>query len=331
MLAAVGLALAGCGATSGSSDGASSNASATDGSVAVPDVSGEDGAKAVSDVEDAGLTATLADANDDPGFDSSRDATGCDVTNQEPAPGETASNGDEVTVTVDCSRVDWENQEGPQWQAFNDAYGAGFDEGCQALFDQSPTGSLYDNGSEYTVVDCQNENPDDAMQGSDVPSDVPDDPEQAGSDLGRLDGCQALFQNGVGSLNYGSDSYTEADCPVGASTPPPPTRKGPRSHARSSRPPKPGKSAGQSCSGRESDGTPLVLKVTKGTIDCAGAIALLNEWLRRAPNEGAGSGGDMKLYGWECIGGTATQPTHVGSCEKTGHNSAAFTASVAGP
>jgi hypothetical protein len=40
-------------------------------------------------------------------------------------------------------------------------------------------------------------------------SDVPDDPESAGTEVGELDGCQALFeQEGIASLNYGTDSIT---------------------------------------------------------------------------------------------------------------------------
>jgi len=85
---------------------------------------------------------------DDPGFDSSRDATDCDVTDQAPAAGESASDGDEVTITVDCSQVDWENHEGPQWETFDEAYQSSFDDGCDALFGESPTGSLYEDGVE---------------------------------------------------------------------------------------------------------------------------------------------------------------------------------------
>jgi hypothetical protein len=235
----------------------------------VPDVSGEDGAQAVSDVEDASLQPSLADANDDPGFDSSRDATDCEVTNQDPSAGESVDEGDEVTITVDCAQVDWSNQEGAQWEAFNDAYTSSFDDGCEALFDQSPDGSLYEDDIEYTALDCQNENPGDASDASDVPTDVPDDAEGAGSELGELDGCQALFENqGVTSLNYGTDSITEADCPVGgsASARPPATSKTPtRSKAQ--------RHAGETCSAKEADGTPIILKVTDGQINCAGATA----------------------------------------------------------
>jgi hypothetical protein len=187
----------------------------TENGVDVPDLSGADGADAVSTVETEGLIATLADADDDPSFDSTRDATGCEVRDQEPVAGETVEDGTEITITVSCAQVDWENQKGPAWEAFDEAYTTGFDAGCDALFDQSPDGSLYEDDTEYTALDCQNENPGDASSGSDVPSDAPDDPEAAGTELGELDGCTALFDNGVVlSLNHGTDTWTDADCPL---------------------------------------------------------------------------------------------------------------------
>ncbi len=298
--------------------------------LAVPDVSNEDGDEAVSDIEDAQLTATLADANDDPGFDTGRDATGCQVTEQDPAAGAPAEEGDEVTVTVDCAQVDWENQEGAQWEAFDDAYQAGFDDGCQQLFDESPDGSLYEDDTEYTASDCQNENPGDASEGSDVPADVPDDPEDAGTELGQLDGCQSLFeQDGVISLNYGETSYTEDDCPVAAAATTPSRSTGKSNASRSTSTTTSSadrKQAGEICGGTEADGTPLTLDITKGSVNCSGAVALLNEWLRRAPNEGTGSGGAMKLYGWTCVGALATQAPQIGSCERGGSDAAAFEA-----
>ena len=113
--------------------------------IAVPDVSANDGADAVSSVEAEGLTATLADAEDDFSFDGSRDATGCEVRGQDPPAGELLPEGDEVTIRVSCAQVDWENKEGSGWEAFSEAYDSGFDDGCQALFDQSPDGSLYED------------------------------------------------------------------------------------------------------------------------------------------------------------------------------------------
>ena len=307
------------------------DASSGEGSIEVPDVSGEDGAVAVSDVEDAGLTATLADANDDPGFDSSRDASGCEVGDQDPAAGDGAEDGDEVTITIDCSQTDWENQEGPAWDAYNQAYSDGFDDGCQALFDQSPNGSLYEDDTEYTASDCQSYNPGDASEASDLPTDVPDDPEGDGTDLGNLDGCQALFENdGVYSLNYGQDSYTEGDCPIGDSAPARTVPDSPKKKASSPPVSSDDTFAGQTCTGNETDHTPIVLTVIKGKIKCSGAVALLNEWLRRAPQEGTGSGAAMDLYGWTCVGASLAEAPRVGTCERRGANAAAFSATAQG-
>jgi hypothetical protein len=104
---------AGCGEASGGVE------STNEGSIEMPDVAGGDDADAGLAVESEGLTATLADADDDPGFDSSRDATGCEVEDQEPPAGEMLEEGTEATITVSCAQIDWENQEGPAWERFN--------------------------------------------------------------------------------------------------------------------------------------------------------------------------------------------------------------------
>lgn len=136
----------------------------------IPDLIGEDGADAVAAIEDLGLTVALVDAHDDPGFDESRDPSGCEVTDQDPHGGE-RSLPDEGTVilTVDCAQVDWDNREGPDWEDFSSGYSDGFDDGCEALFDESPTGVLYEDDDEYSVFDCRLENPGDASMASDVP------------------------------------------------------------------------------------------------------------------------------------------------------------------
>ena len=318
------LAIAGCasGGTGGSGDGDVADESG----IEVPDASGGDGADAVSSVEDAGLTATLADANDDPGFDSSRDATGCEVTDQDPAADDTAAEDDEVTITVDCSQVDWDNRDGPGWEAFSDAYGSGFDDGCQQLFNESPTGSLFENGVEYTATDCQNDNPGDGSDASDIPDEVPDDPEAAGTEAGELDGCQALFeQEGVSTLNYGADTLTEDDCPVGATAAAPSqTDTGPGTTSAPSA--TTGRGSGGPCTGKRPDGRTVVVRVEKGKVNCSGAVALTNEWLRRAPSEGRGSSGALTLDGWDCAGARATQAPRLGSCSRT-DGSAAFSIS----
>jgi hypothetical protein len=231
-----------------------------------------------------------------------------------------------VTVTVDCSRVDWDNRDGPGWEAFSDAYSSGFDDGCQELFDSSPTGSLFENDVEYTATDCQNDNPGDGSDASDIPDEVPDNPEAAGTQAGELDGCQALFeQDGVSTLNYGTDTITEDDCPVGAAAPSPSQTDSGEDTTPSATTPADG-SAGAPCTGKRSNGATLVIKTQKGTVNCAGAIALTNEWLRRAPTEGKGSGGVVTLDGWECAGAPAVQAPRLGSCART-DDSAAFSIS----
>jgi hypothetical protein len=280
---------------------------AGNGDVEVPDAADGDGADAWTAMENAGLSPTFADVNQDASFDPGRDGTGCDVIDQYPAAADMATEGDEVEITIDCGQVDWENQEGSAWDDFNDAYASSFDDGCQELFDASPDGSLYEDDQEYTIYDCQNLNPGDASDGSDVPTDVPDDPESAGIELGELDGCQALFeQEGVYSLNWGSDSVTEDDCPLGGiavTLPPRRTRH------------KPTLATG-SCTGRQADGTRVSINTDKGKVNCTGAVALWNEWLKRAPTEGAGSSGVVEFEGWRCAGALLTDESHLGSCQK---------------
>ena len=207
------------GSTSGSSSEPAQVAddSSGDGGVEVPDVVGSDGADAVSQLEDAGFTVTLADGTgEDSEFDSSRDASGCETTDQSPSGGDTASDGDDVEIQLDCRQTDWENQEGTAWDAYNEAYSSSFDDGCTELFSVSPDGSLYEDDTEYTEGDCQALNPGDGSDDADLPSDVPDDAEASGTELGEVAGCRALFdEQGLSSLNYGTDSYTADDCPVG--------------------------------------------------------------------------------------------------------------------
>jgi hypothetical protein len=306
-------------ASADGSDEATEADEVSEGGIEVPDVSGGDGADAVSSIETEGLTATLVDADDDPGFDSSRDASGCPVEDQDPEAGEMLADGDEVTITVSCAQVDWENQEGTAWESFNEAYRSGFDSGCEALFNESPDGALYEDDTEYSLLDCQNENPGDASS-ADVPGDVPDDPEAAGTELGETDGCSSMFANGtVLSLNYGENSWTEADCPIGGAVAAPaePSDNSWSSDRESSDGSGGGtlKSAGQSCSGEQADGTPITMQVKSGQVSCSGAEALWNEYRHRAPSEGVGSGGVVDLEGWTCIAAPAVQAPRAGSCE----------------
>ena len=283
----------------------------------MPDVSGSDGADAVSTIEAEGLTATLSDAEDDPLFDSQRDASGCEVHDQDPVAGAILEEGGEVTITVSCAHVDWENREGSAWEAFSESYGSGFDEGCQALFDQPPDGSLYEDDYEYTAVDCQNENSGDGSEASDIPSDVPDDPESAGTEIGELDGCTALFQNqSVYSLNHGEESWTEADCPIGGDVAS--RTDGGGGDGTGSSSPMAGepraKRAGAMCAAKRADGTPIVIEIDSGQVNCRGAEALWNEYMRRAQNEGMGSGAALELEGWSCIAASAAQAPKAGGC-----------------
>jgi hypothetical protein len=107
------------------------------------------------------------DSTDDTG-DIGREPTGCSVEDQEPAGGDTAAEGDEITLTLDRRQVDWEDQEGDLRDNFSTAYSDGFNAACDALFDLSPDGSLYVGDTEYTNVDCTNLEPD--------PADAPTEP-----------------------------------------------------------------------------------------------------------------------------------------------------------
>jgi hypothetical protein len=307
--------LAGCSSGGGSSssaeEGAGGGAALRDDSdgFEVPDATYGDGADGVDAVESEGLTAVLVDANDDYSFDSYRDASGCEVIDQNPAAGEFVDEGDEVEITVDCAQVDWENQEGAGWDAFNDAYGGGFDDGCQALFDESPDGSLYEDDYEYSVVDCQNLNPGDGSGSTDLPGDAPDDPEATGAELGELDGCRVLFEEqGVYSLNWGTNSITEDDCPIGGYVPP----ARPQSKKRKKR-----QLTSDGCSAKQPDGAPVGIDVERGQINCAGAEALWNDFLRRAPTEGQGSSGATEIDGWICAGALISDEPRLGSCSRT--------------
>jgi hypothetical protein len=145
------------------------------------------------------------------------------------------------------------------------------------------------------------------MSLSDVPVDVPDDPESAAAELGETDGCEALFeQEGVWSLNWGEDSITVDDCPIGGYYPPAePAKKNSNSAKR----------AGDTCDAEQADGTPINIEVDQGKINCTGAQALWTEFQRRAPTEGAGSSGFLELEGWGCAGAPAVAAPRAGSCE----------------
>jgi hypothetical protein len=173
--------------------------------VTVPDVIGEDGADAVDTLESEGLYVSFSE-------DDGRDPSGCTVEDQDET-GEVDAET-EVILTLDCRQVDWENQEGEDWDLFNEAYATGWDEGCDEAFTNSPDGSLYYDEEEFTSTDCQLNNPGDATS-SDIPPDVPDDPESEGEDLGITDGCTSAFEDLSydGSLYYGDEAFDSRYCP----------------------------------------------------------------------------------------------------------------------
>lgn len=169
---------------------------------AVPDVSYEDGQDAVDAIEAEELTATHDE--DDP--------AGCTVEDQDPVGGTEADPGSEVVLTLDCSQRDWENREGDDWDEFVGGYEAGWTDGCEGVFDDSPDGRLFANEQEFTSFDCPSPGGADT---TDVPADVPDDPSSVGRNLGVEDGCEALFDDvaPLGWLYYGEREFTSLDCP----------------------------------------------------------------------------------------------------------------------
>ncbi len=205
------LGVAGCGSQVADSANESSVAVDTTSLMVVPDVTGEDGSSAQSDLESEGLTATF-----DP-VDPS-DPAGCTVVDQDPVGGtelDTEVDSTDVTLTVECPQLEWENQEGDAWDEFNQAYTAGWDSGCAIAFEGSPDGTLHEDGMDYTASDCEVNTPIDATN-ADTPVDVPDDPTADGTSLGEQDGCVSAFEDVsmTGTLNYGSQSFSAADCPT---------------------------------------------------------------------------------------------------------------------
>ena len=173
--------------------------------VEAPDVTGEDGQDAVDLIEAEGLTASLGEHD-------GHDPTGCVVEDQSQI-GE-VDPGADIELTLDCRQVDWENQEGEVWTLFDEAYSSGWDQGCEQAFSNSPDGTeLHYEGTTFTAVDCEDEKPGDASS-ADIPSDVPDDPEGLGEELGISDGCRAAFDlSDDGTLYYGSESFDSSLCP----------------------------------------------------------------------------------------------------------------------
>jgi hypothetical protein len=167
----------------------------------VPDVVDLDGADAISELETEGFDSVSLEP------DPYTDGAGCTVLDQTPAGGEQVDQETDVTLTLDCRQVNWENLEGDDWQAFIDNYSQGFGDGCTALFNIAGE-PLYDDDpyendyvTEYYVFDCT------GLEGDpeDVPIDVPDDPAGEGYSQGFDSGCQALFDDAIGLTLFTSD------------------------------------------------------------------------------------------------------------------------------
>jgi hypothetical protein len=109
----------------------------------------------------------------------------------------------------------WDNEDGPDWEAFNDAYATGWDEGCDTAFSGSPDGYLYDQGEQFSAEDCYFNNPGDASSSAEVPIEAPVDPGVEGEEFGNHDGCVSAFDElGYdGALFYGDVGYGSSDCP----------------------------------------------------------------------------------------------------------------------
>ena len=126
------------------------------------------------------------------------------------------ANGDDYADGSDseAAQEEWDNQEGDNWDLFNDGYLAGWEAGCDVAFEGSPDGNLYVEGEQYSADDCYNLAPYDASD-ADIPYEVPVDPNGDGETLGETDGCNAAFDelSSDGSLYYGEDSFDSSVCP----------------------------------------------------------------------------------------------------------------------
>lgn len=182
--------------------------------VEVPDVVGSDGADGESATTDAGLVPVLAASSVDEDISEPRfDAAGCEIVEQDPGSFTEVDPESEVTLYLDCRQIDWENQDGDEWETYTAAFEEALQEGCRSYFSLSPDGSLYDGDEEYTVLDCVTASEPDADEYA--PSDVPDDPESDGATLGFDAGCGMLLDTlGLANLYYGRDAYWPEDCMI---------------------------------------------------------------------------------------------------------------------
>lgn len=75
-------------------------------------------------------------------------------------------------ASEEIAEEEWDAGEGDAWGEFNDGYLSGWESGCDLVFAESPDGSLYDQGVEFTAEDCYDLAPFDASD-TYVPEDIP--------------------------------------------------------------------------------------------------------------------------------------------------------------
>lgn len=252
--------------------------------VAVPDVlSAVDGAEARTDLEAAGLAVAAESEQDSASFDPDRELDGCTVSDQDPIPGTEVDPDTTVTLIVDCRQVDWENQEGDDWDEFSSAFDDAAGSICSDFFDQTPTGTLHADGSDYTWLECDLEAPSDASD-ADYPQDVPDDPEADGAELAVTTTCEDFFDSVGSDLYSGNETFTVDDCesaadPVGTAAP------------KAAKSPAP--SGGDIVKDCDWSGDTFAYDVSVRNISCRSAKAAFQ-------SSTASSSGGFSVPGWTC-------------------------------
>jgi hypothetical protein len=76
--------------------------------------------------------------------------------------------------------------------------------------------------------------------------------------------------------------------------------------------------------------TPAEIRPTGGVVRCRGAIALWSAYLHQAPTRGQGSGGFLRIDGWECISAPNSEKPKLGTCARA-DRSASFAVYARGP
>ena len=109
----------------------------------------------------------------------------------------------------------WSDHEGDAWKEFEEGYSDGWGHGCELTFRLGGvSGTLYANGEEFTSSDCDDGEPSDASDASEVPSDEPEDAYGAGMEVGVDDACEYAFEDvaPIGTLNRGPRAFNSSDC-----------------------------------------------------------------------------------------------------------------------